>query len=56
MYLTNKDLITIIMSCEYDIQNFSDALAHVCYGNKKLSKEIFSIAIKTLVVSDYNRI
>ena len=56
MYFTNKDLINIIMSCEYDIDNFADALAHVCYGNKKLSKDIFLITLKALVISEYNRI
>ena len=56
MYFTNKDLINIIMNCEYDIDNFVDALAHVCYGNKKLSKDIFLITLKALVISEYNRI
>ena len=56
MYFTNKDLINIIMSCEYEIEDFSEALAHVSYANKKLSKDICAVALKAIVVSDYNRI
>lgn len=56
MFFTNKDLINVVMSCEYDIDDYSDAIAHVCHANKRLSKDIFEIALKALVVSDYNRI
>lgn len=44
------------MSCEYEIDSFADALAHICFGNKKLSKDICQIALKAIIVSDYNRI
>jgi len=38
MYFTHTDFINILMSCEYEIENFAEALAHVCFANKKLSK------------------
>ena len=55
-YFTNPDLINLVMSCEYEVDDFALALAHVCFGNKRLSKDICKIALKAIVVSDYNRI
>ena len=40
------------MSCEYEIEEFVEALAHVTYANKKLSKEIAKIALHTISISD----
>ena len=37
-FVTNSDLLNIIMSCEYEIEDYAEALAHVCFGDKKLTK------------------
>ena len=55
-YFTNPDFIDLVIRCEYEIDSFADALAHVCFGNKKLSKDICKIALKAIAVSDYDRI
>lgn len=55
-YFTHTDFINIIMSCEYEIDNFAEALAHVCYANKKLSKQVCKLILSAIGVSDYNRI
>lgn len=35
---------------------YSDALAHLCFGNKRLTKQICGIALNVITVSDFNRI
>lgn len=34
----------------------ASAFAHICFGNKKLTKEICTAALKAINVSDYTRI
>ena len=54
--LASNDMINLIMSCEYECVAYSDALAHLCFGNKRLTKQICSIALNVITVSDFNRI
>ena len=49
-YLTNKELIKIIMNGEYEIDDYAKALAHVCFGNKKLTKQICLFVIKAISI------
>ena len=39
-FFTNMDLLNIIMSCEYEIEEYAEALSHVCFGDKKLTQKI----------------
>ena len=55
-YFTNPDFINIVMYNSYQPQELGEALAHICYGNKKLSKKICGLILKGISVSDYQRI
>lgn len=43
-YFTNSDLFELIMSNDYDVSAYAKGLAHVCYGNEQLSKQICRMA------------
>ena len=55
-YVTNTDLITLVMNFEYSVDNFSEALSHICYANKALTKTICKIALNAITISDLNQI
>ena len=55
-YFTNPDLINIVMNNSYEAEDYGKGLAHLCYGNKKLSKQICRIILKAIVISDYQKI
>jgi len=37
-YFTNSKLFELIMENDYEVSGYAKGLAHVCYGNEKLSK------------------
>lgn len=39
-----------------EVEAYAEALAHVCYANKTLTKEICRLALRAIVLSDYNRL
>ena len=43
-FFTNEDLFEMIMSNDYDVHAYAKGLAHVCYGNEKLSKKVCRMA------------
>lgn len=45
-FFTNEDMFELILSQEYAILDYSKALAHLCYGNEELSKQVCKMAIK----------
>lgn len=55
-FLTNLDLFNIVMSNDYQQEQFGKALAHVCFENIKLSKKICKRLMKQISFSDYDRV
>ena len=44
------------MNNEYESVKYGKALAHLCFGNRKLSKQICELVLRAIVVSDYQKI
>ena len=56
-FFTNADYINLMMgNGESEAQKVGDAFAHICFKNKKLTKDICRAALKAINISDYSRI
>jgi len=59
-FVTNTDLISIIMNDGYEVESFVQALAHVSFGNPKLTKVICKLALNAISASggpsDFSRV
>lgn len=55
-YLTNMDLFRIVMNNQYSEEHFGKALAHICFDNAKLSKQICLRLLKIIVASEYDKV
>jgi len=55
-FLSNSDLFNIVIEHNYQEEVFGMALAHLCFDNKKLSKQICLRLLKQIVFSDYDKV
>ena len=59
-FVTNNDLINTVMNDGYEVESFAKALAHLSFGNSKLTKAVCKISLNAISASggpsDFNRV
>ena len=53
---THKELMNQVMKLDWSVEQYGMAIAHLIYGDKKLSKAICAMTLKTISVSDQGKI
>ena len=56
LFVTNENLIDLVMRHGYEVELFADMISHLCTNNKHLSKQICALALRETNKTDFERV